>query len=340
MIENNPFSLKKDDTISEIIANELLEKEIPKVKKPPKLKKKTNKKKQKLKVKLSQTQMTLAKIIMSLSKVDEGYGDDGEHGFVCGPLGPEHQSFIDSSDLDWIHETDVNTPEFKRKFLSCVLLEIAENFNKIIENECYNDNRIIGFKLTTSEMINIIRHKLAKVINVITLTDDYKNSMVLLYRLTLSIDSYMVKDELIKTYKKTLELIKLLRRATERTFFNNNELPYDVMVYSIFQLGYILVSNDRKCKLLPEFKLIENIGPDDCIEDFMIKFGKVIRKNISHSVLFTSFMEANPWLEYTFSDKNMNVAYGVLRLVSFFMDNHRLHKFIKGIKIFEIDDVE
>lgn len=338
MIENNSPVVEKFDKSTTPDINEILENQVPEIKKHPKLKKKKKNKMKKLKIKLSQTQMILARMVMALSKIDDDYYDDTDQGFVFGPLGPEHQSFIDNSNLDWINATDVNTSDFKRKFLSCILLEIAENFNKIVSNECYNDNRIIGFKLTPSEMISNIRLKLAKIINVIALTDDYKNSMLLLYRLSLSIDNDIYEDKYIKTYQKVLSLVKLLRESTRKIFFNDKELPYDIMVYTIFQLGYILVSNDSKCKYLPKFDIIENIGPDDCIEEFMIKFGKVIRKNVGHSSIFTSFVKANPWMKYTFADKNMNVSYGVLCLVSFFMDDRRIDKFIKNIKIFKIDE--
>lgn len=297
-------------------------------------KKKSKKPKKSYLIKRNTCQLHIAKLIIALNKInlDDYFCSDEELGTVCGPIGIENEEFLNNSKLNWKFELydSINSSMFKRKFLTLILTEIMTNLGTVSNNTYKDSMDLVGLDYSPKYYLSENISDINNFTKIFMFGNEYQNIIFKLFKLSLNLNNDIKRT---KIYDKVKELTFLLRKNTNNTFCRYNEIPDDILVYSLFQLMYLVITEDLTFKYIPNFQNIENRSLDDNFTDYIKKFGKCIRNSKNISLFYSSFINSNPYIDIELNSDSENLieGYQALVFIDFFTNNKGIHKLVKKI---------
>lgn len=264
-------------------------------------------------------------------------------GMFSGKMLMKDINFIDMSCIDWnTHRSyNINTTEFKSKFMSILLRKIMGRDGKIIKNiknrynipkkdKSYNLAKDVNFELfktcynlTTSIMNhdNNIRQLLFDVNKYAVATTSNNDMNEMSYNI-----EYLINEIIVNT---------------RYDGFSGRYYDNGTVVYELLRIAYIMITNDMECEDFINGKKFIGLHIEEDLSGYLYKFGKRLRKHIkknkkSISPLFKAFVDAGPEIgsNSIYADNpDIGLVHLSLLFLKFMINDKRINLFIDNIII-------
>lgn len=234
---------------------------------------------------------------------------------------------------------DINSTDFRARFISILCIELCKILGKIIGNI----GRMRDDNISIWESKELVLHDIMRVVNNFILSylenKDYDTHLFNLFLLT--------TDRKIKENKELLNRIKAVRKMTDNTssllvgytkvISTEKLFTDDMVINNLLKLAYVCITENPDVSKTPKIPVGVSFEDEYVIRDLVRSLGKVISKQEEKSFIYKVFIRSIPNLHFKWKtindDENLNLGCKALIYYDFITHNKSIHKIVKRMII-------
>lgn len=245
-------------------------------------------------------------------------------------------NFTNLSNLEWDEKKvyDVNSMEFKLRFLTVFLSSYMEKLEKIAVHK-YNYLSMFKSGIYENAYFHMkgIADDTRAFIKIFLYAKTYGNIFLKMNQNCSYIKTK--KTDPLEINKYIFDIRRELKNGLKDSLFVEKDMPEDIAINAILQLAYLISTGDTSLKNLPNFKDIEGANTTYELRGLIEALGDAILRNCKYDkrpLLRIAFDKARPSLRSKYNDINenrfINAGVRALEYTKFFCNDKYITKFI------------